>query len=816
MHRRVKKRLLFNAGMAMMFVVASLASSLVAMVDTAKAGDFSMQTGYYVGDGTSAKTITGVGFQPDLVIVKSATNASEGGFKTSAMPTNTASVFSAAAVDTSGQLLLSSDGFTIGAIGNTVNVYYSWIAFGGSDCSASGNFCVGTYSGDNNSNRTITTGFQPSLVINKRSTNIAAHFRTSLYPVDYSSYFVSTADATNGSLLRDFTTTGFTVGTGDNTSGSNYYFIAFKSTAGLMAEGAYTGDGTDDRSITGVGFQPDFVWIKNVTSGTSNNRRALMTNDQQPTNASSYTAVVAADISNAIQALEPDGFQLGSFAGVNENAQDFVWFAFAGVPPPTASGTFQMAVGSYTGTGLAHSITGLGFSPDLVVIKANAITYKVFRTKMMKGDFTAFISVSTGGFTGGITSLDADGFSLGTSANTNANGVVFEWQAFGNAYNPETKSGASDFAIGSYVSNNVNGTLIANVPFQADFLLTRGGSNIAAYKTSSQPATTSGFYSGAGEVTNALTGFTSDGFQLGTNSSSNVSGAIRYDWFAFKNGTNFAVGSYNGNSAASRDVDLSGIQPDLVWIKRASGSDGVSRPSSLVGNANQSFVNVANGTGIITAITSTGISITSNFQVNSSGETYRYAVWRIPTGGSLAADIVDSGGTTVGSPTVALSNLGFLYDCSTSTGTLGTTNQRIRISNTTTNEAWVVSIAATDGAAATWSNTGDSESFDFNDPTSAGCVDGTDGDGVAGLLSLDFAGASINPEVGCSAANVSLGSAADFDESNVDSITLASASSGADVNCYWDITGIELQQEVPEQQPSDTYDLNLTITSVAL
>ena len=29
----------------------------------------------------------------------------------------------------------------------------------------------------------------------------------------------------------------------------------------------YTGDGNSSHSITGVGFQPDWVWIKNRTSG---------------------------------------------------------------------------------------------------------------------------------------------------------------------------------------------------------------------------------------------------------------------------------------------------------------------------------------------------------------------------------------------------------------------------------------------------------------------------------------------------------------------------------------------------------------------
>ena len=819
MRHRFQSKHFLRLGVATLFIISSVLTALVVFVKESDAAGFSMQTGYYVGNGNSGRVISGLGFQPDLVIIKSA-NTTEGMFKTSAMGITEASFLSATAINNTGQIIFNSDGFSLGTTVNAGNILYTWTAFSGSDCSASGNFCVGSYTGNGGGVRTITTGFQPSLVINKQSSAAGAHFRTASLVANRSAYFVVTADNLSGAFLRDFSSTGFSVGATDNASAGTYHYVAFKATAGVMSEGLFVGDGLDNRSITGVGFKPDLVIAKNLNSSvSSNNRRTVMTNDQQTTDKSSYLGNTVADAVDAIQRLEPDGFQVGTLANVNESTRDIVWFAFGGVPTPTGNGTYKMAVGSYTGTGGVNAITGLGFSPDLVVIKGNSSNYKVFRTKMMKGDSTTYLAVSTGAFSSGITSLDTDGFSLGTSAITNASGVSFQWQAFGNAYNPETKTGAADFAIGSYMSTNVDGTVVGNLPFQPDFLLTRGGSNIAGYKTSTQPSNSSGFFSSGGEVTNAITAFTADGFQLGVNSSSNVAGVIRYDWFAFKNGANFTVGDYVGNSTNNRDVTLgSGIQPDLVWIKRASGSDGVSRPSTLTGSANTVFVNTANGTGIILGLTSTGMTISTNFQVNSSGETYRYMVWRIPPStGTLNGDIVDSGGTSVVSPSISMSALNYPFECSQSVGVLGSTNQKIRINNATSTASWTTSIAATDGTTALWRNGGNTNQYDYNESggSPAGCSDGSDTDSHPGVLRIQPSSATITPQVGCASTNITLGNDTNFNESTTNAITLASASSGAQTGCYWDITGIDLRQYVPLGQPSDTYTLDLTITTTS-
>lgn len=62
---------------------------------------------------------------------------------------------------------------------------------------------------------------------------------------------------------------GFTVGTHAtvNSAGITYYYAAFKDNgAGDIKIGSYIGNGLDNRAVTGVGFQPDFLHIKGDTT----------------------------------------------------------------------------------------------------------------------------------------------------------------------------------------------------------------------------------------------------------------------------------------------------------------------------------------------------------------------------------------------------------------------------------------------------------------------------------------------------------------------------------------------------------------------
>lgn len=183
--------------------------------------------------------------------------------------------------------------------------------------------------------------------------------------------------------------------------------------------------------------------------------------------------------------------------------------------------------------------------------------------------------------------------------------------------------------------------------------------------------------------------------------------------------------------------------------------------------------------------------------------------------GVFQTDIVDSGGVAVANPSVTMSSAIKDIYCTTTTGTLGTSGQRMRVVNHSSNRSWTLSIAATDGNTALWND--GSALFDFNDTSGAppGCSAGSDADVYAGQLGFGFGSATVSPESGCSSTDISLGSSAGFEEGVTDSVTLMSAGATAEMGCYWDLQNVDLSQTIPPGQAAGDYSIDLTITVVA-
>jgi hypothetical protein len=182
--------------------------------------------------------------------------------------------------------------------------------------------------------------------------------------------------------------------------------------------------------------------------------------------------------------------------------------------------------------------------------------------------------------------------------------------------------------------------------------------------------------------------------------------------------------------------------------------------------------------------------------------------------GSKSVDIVDSGGTPVGSPAVTFTAITFSFDTQDSNNAvLGTSSERIRAYNPTNDQTLTVSLAGS-ATTAVWTN--GSETYDFND--GSGYTDGSDADSVGGQLSVDASGGTLAGVSGCATSNVSKGSASSFVEgggSPVASIDLiTSTSNAANKRCRWDLTGVDLDQKIPAAQATGSYTLTLTLSIV--
>jgi hypothetical protein len=194
------------------------------------------------------------------------------------------------------------------------------------------------------------------------------------------------------------------------TSNSGNSFQAAASFNGTlrMATGSYSGDGVDNRAIS-TGFQPDFVIVKADTLQVGAARTSSMTGDNAKPliGATGLTA-------NLIQSLTATGFTLGTSAAVNASGTTYRWIAFK-------AGTGALKVNSYTGNGTSQSIAGAGFSPEYAIVMSADVDWAIQR---FSGMSTTFRFDGTG-VASAISSLDPDGFSVGSAAEANVSGRTY-------------------------------------------------------------------------------------------------------------------------------------------------------------------------------------------------------------------------------------------------------------------------------------------------------------------------------------------------------------------------------------------------------
>jgi len=142
----------------------------------------------------------------------------------------------------------------------------------------------------------------------------------------------------------------------------------------------YTGDGSSSRNITGVGFQPDLLWIKNrnaaqahfVFDAVRGVSKAIFPNNTsaESTQATTQTAFLS------------DGFTVGNDAASNGNGNGIAswnWKANGAGSSNTAGSTATtvsvnttagFSIGTYTGTSSVATMGhGLGAVPGMIIVK---------------------------------------------------------------------------------------------------------------------------------------------------------------------------------------------------------------------------------------------------------------------------------------------------------------------------------------------------------------------------------------------------------------------------------------------------------------
>jgi hypothetical protein len=243
----------------------------------------------------------------------------------------------------------------------------------------------------------------------------------------------------------------------------------------------YTGN-AGTLNVTGLDFQPDWVWLKNRQNdyfhalydsvrGTGNTKSIVSNNTD---------AEGASSIYHNLTAFNSDGFSLGTTSNINtintnaENHVSWNWKAgtsftndasATGIGSIDSTGSVNTDAGfsiiSYTGTGSNGTVAhGLGVTPKMIICKgrsfstsAHWLTYHeaMGNTSAMKLNLTS--AKETTVYYWNNTSPTSSTFSLGASTEANSSSATFI------AYCFAEKQGYSKF--GSYTGNgSTDGTFV--------------------------------------------------------------------------------------------------------------------------------------------------------------------------------------------------------------------------------------------------------------------------------------------------------------------------------------------------------------------
>jgi len=246
----------------------------------------------------------------------------------------------------------------------------------------------------------------------------------------------------------------------------------------------YTGNAST-QSITGVGFQPDWVWGKNRSSVTHHALQDAVRGNTKVIKSSSTNA--ESTVTNMVTSFDSDGFSLGSDSDMNgSSANQVAWNWKAGgsassnsngsiTSSVSANTTSGFSIVSYTGTGSVATVGhGLGVAPKFIIVKTRSLSGEAWPVDIREQ--TGIVYLNETGAKGSYgdsspfpsTAPTTTVFSIGTPNNTNGSGATYIAYCFA-----EVK-GFSKF--GSYTGNGSSDGAFAYTGFRPAFVMIKSSS----------------------------------------------------------------------------------------------------------------------------------------------------------------------------------------------------------------------------------------------------------------------------------------------------------------------------------------------------
>ena len=369
------------------------------------------------------------------------------------------------------------------------------------------------------------------------------------------------AEETDASRVTAVANGSFTVGNHNsvNQSGESYIYWAIAKNvpsnttlANSFKAVIWNGNNNANRTISGVGFNADLLWIK---SRNASEQHYIYDKVRGPFNYlhPNLAAAQATDTSTRLKEFNDDGFKVGNELSVNGNNEKFVGWAWKagnnwesnvdGTNPSlvNANTANKFSIVQGTASGGLNTVNsfghGLGVKPEVIILKSSTSTdnWYVYHTAVGAGkrlDLNDNAKPSTSAEIWANTEPTTSVFSIkdGQTLSVGATFIAYCWTSVTGYSKISSYSGTGD-------------TQTITTGFQPDFILTKDVTIATddwrmydSVRENTQPfdeVLYPNLSASEDDNTTFITGVTSTGFNLGTGNGSNRSGST-YIYMAFK------------------------------------------------------------------------------------------------------------------------------------------------------------------------------------------------------------------------------------------------------------------------------------------